>query len=169
AQGNLPSIDPNGVVVANHPNNAPSVLYTAAQRPPGDPRGVDVRGQTLRLAANALCAGTGLAGIATTAECPTNVPLGTFEYSFRVPRTNERRPDGRFTTNSLVSNAAWSYYQGLQVEWVKKLSRGLNFSLAYTFSKTIDTTSEATALGNAGDSNQNGNSARNARGLSLFH
>src|SRR5262249_48951496 len=33
----------------------------------------------------------------------------------------------------------------------------------------IDTTSEATALGNAGDSNQNGNSARISRGLSLFH
>jgi len=41
--------------------------------------------------------------------------------------------------------------------------------MAYTFSKSIDTTSEATALGNAGDSNQNGNSARLARALSLFH
>ncbi len=169
AQGNLPSIDPSGVLVANHPNNAPSVLYTAAQRPPGDPRAFDVRGQVIRLAANALCAGTGLAGIGPTAECPTSVPLGNLEYSFRVPRTNERRPDGRFTTNLLVSNAAWSYYHGLQVEWIKKLSRGLNFSMAYTFSKSIDTTSEATALGNAGDSNQNGNSSRNARALSLFH
>ena len=47
AQGNLPSNDPNGVLVANHPNNAPTVLYTAAQRPAGDPRAVDVRGQVI--------------------------------------------------------------------------------------------------------------------------
>jgi hypothetical protein len=33
----------------------------------------------------------------------------------------------------------------------------------------MDTTSEATALGAAGDTNQNGNSARTSRGLSLFH
>ena len=169
AQGNLPRVDPGGVLVQNHPNNAPTVLYTAAQRPAGDPRGVDVRGQVLRLAANALCAGTGLAGIPTTPDCPVAVPLGNFEYSFRVPRTNERRPDGRFSTNLLVSNAAWSYYHGLQLEWTKKLSRGLNFQMAYTFSKSIDTTSEATALGAAGDSNQNGNAASIARALSLFH
>ncbi len=169
AQTNLPSIDPNGVLVVDHPNNAPVVLYTAAQRPPGDPRGVDVRGQVLHLASNALCAGTGLAGIAVTAECPSAVPLGNLEYSFRVPRTNERRPDPRFATNIAVSNASWSYYHGLQVEWTKKLSRGLNFQTSYTFSKAIDTTSEATGLGNAGDSNQNGNSAAISRGLSLFH
>ena len=169
AQGNLPSIDPAGVLVANHPNNAPTVLYTAAQRPAGDPRAVDVRGQVLRLAPNALCAGTGLAGIAVNAQCPVAVPLAPLEYSFRVPRTSERRPDGRFTTNLLVGNESWSYYHGLQVEWTKKLSKGLDFQMAYTFSKAIDTTSEATALGGAGDTNQTGNSSRNARALSVFH
>ena len=102
-------------------------------------------------------------------QCPVAVPIGPLEYSFRVPRTNERRPDGRFTTNLLVGNESWSYYHGLQVEWTKKLSKGLDFQTAYTFSKAIDTTSEATALGAVGDSNQTGNSSRDARGLSVFH
>jgi Carboxypeptidase regulatory-like domain len=153
AQDNLPLHDPvNGVLVANHPNN-PAAL----------------RGQVIKVAANAECAGTtGTTAIPFTAQCPVVVPIGALEYSLRVPRTNERRPDARYSTNLLVSNASWSYYQGLQVEWTKRLSKGLNFQTAYTFSKAIDTTSEATFVGAVGDTNQTGNSARNARGLSLF-
>jgi hypothetical protein len=67
-----------------------------------------------------------------------------------------------------VSNGSWSYYHGLQVEWTKRLSNNITFQAAYTFSKAIDTTSEATFVG-AGDSNQTGNDARSARGLSRFH
>jgi len=165
---NLPLVDPAGVLVSNHPNNAPAVLYTAAQRGPGDPRGVDVRGQTLRPAADIVCAGTGLAGIPTSTTCPVAVPLGALEYSRVVPRTNERRPDGLYTTNTQVSNASWSYYHGFQAELTKRLSHDLTFQASYTFSKSIDTTSEATAVG-AGDSNQTGNNARDARALSRFH
>ncbi|HEX7318022.1 MAG TPA: TonB-dependent receptor [Pyrinomonadaceae bacterium] len=165
---NLPLSDPSGVLVANHPNNAPAVLYTAAQRTAGDPRGVDVRGQMLRPAADVVCAGTGLPGIATSATCPVAVPLGPLEYSRLVPRINERRPNGLFSTNNVVSNGAWSYYHGLQLDWTKNLSHNFNFQAAYTFSKAIDTTSEATVVG-AGDSNQNGNNARAGRGLSRFH
>lgn len=168
AQDNLPLNDPSGVIVANHPNNAPSVLYSAANRPPGDPRAVDVRGQTLRPAANAQCAGTLLPGIAVTAQCPVAVPIGPLEYSVRLPRTNERRPDGRYTTNLIMYNGSWSYYHGLQAEWIKRLSRNLSFQMTYTWSKSIDTTSEATFVG-AGDTNQTGNSTRDARGLSRFH
>lgn len=154
AQGNLPVHDPvNGVFVANHPNNA------AAQR-----------GQVIRVAANAECAGTaGTTAIPFTTACPVVVPIGNLEYSLRVPRTNERRPDPRFATNTLVSNAAWSYYHGLQLEWIKKLGRGLSFQSTYTFSKSIDTTSETTAVGAVGDTNQTGNNSRDARALSLFH
>ncbi|HEV2837668.1 MAG TPA: TonB-dependent receptor, partial [Pyrinomonadaceae bacterium] len=150
---NLPLHDPvNGVLVANHPNNP-----------------ANLRGKVIRLAADFRCAGTaGTTAIPFTAECPVVVPIGEFEYSFRVPRTNERRPDGRYGTNLAVSNAAWSYYHGLQVEWTKRLSRNLNFFAGYTWSKAIDTTSEATFVG-TGDSNQNGNSARDARALSRFH
>jgi hypothetical protein len=169
ALDNLPLHDPvGGVLVANHPNNAPAALYTAAQRAAGDPRGVDVRGQLLRPAADIACAGTGLSGVATNAQCPVAVPLGPLEYSLRVPRTNERRPNGLYTTNLAVSNSSWSYYHGLQAEWNKRLSHNLNFQMAYTWSKAIDTTSEATAVG-AGDTNQTGNDPRAARGLSRFH
>jgi hypothetical protein len=133
---------------------------------------VDVRGQVLHLAANAQCAGTGLAGVGTTTQCPVAVPLGNFEYSVRVPRTNERRPDPRFSTNTFVSNNAWTYYNGLQATWAKRLSKGLTFQAAYTWSKAIDTTSEATNLGvsasSGGDSNITGNSAQVSRGLSHF-
>ncbi len=169
SQGNLPVNDANGVLVANHPNNAVAVLYpTFSSLPMTDPRRVDVRGQVLRPAADIQCAGTGLSGIAVNATCPIAVPIGPLEYSFRLPRFNERRPDGQFTTNSLVSNASWSYYHALQIELTKRLSHGLNFQIAYTFSHAIDTTSEATFLG-AGDSNQNGNNARISRGYSRFH
>ncbi|MGH9900806.1 MAG: hypothetical protein ACRD68_03100, partial [Pyrinomonadaceae bacterium] len=153
AQDNLPVHDPvNGVLVANHPNN-PAAL----------------RGQRIRLAADAQCAGTaGTTAIPFTALCPVVVPIGALEYSHRVPRTNERRPDGRYSTNLFVSNASWSYYHGMQIEWNKKYSRGLTFQASYTWSKSIDTTSEATFVG-AGDTNQTGNRSRDARGLSRFH
>ena len=150
---NLPLHDPvNGVLVANHPNNP-----------------ANLRGKVIHLANDFLCAGTtGTTAAPFTAQCPVVVPIGEFEYSFRVPRTNERRPNGLYGTNLAVSNGAWSYYHGMQVEWTKRLSRNLNFQAAYTWSKAIDTTSEATAVG-AGDTNQNGNDARAGRGYSRFH
>lgn len=153
ALNNLPVHDPvNGVLVANHPNNP-----------------ANLRGQVIRLASDFQCAGTtGTTAAPFTAQCPVVVPIGALEYSFRVPRTNERRPNGLFGTNVAVSNGAWSYYHGMQLEWIKRLSRNLNFQAAYTWSKAIDTTSEATFVG-AGDSNQNGNNTRDARALSRFH
>ena len=153
ALDNLPLHDPvNGVLVPNHPNNP-----------------ANLRGHVIKLATDFLCAGTtGTTAAPFTAQCPVVVPIGEFEYSFRVPRTNERRPNGLYGTNLAVSNAAWSYYHGMQLEWTKRLSRNLNFQAAYTWSKAIDTTSEATFVG-TGDSNQNGNNARDARALSRFH
>lgn len=166
--GNLP-ISPldQAVVVVNHPNNAPEVLYTAANRPPGDPRAVDVRGQTLRVAADPVCAGTGLAGLPTNATCPVAVPIAPNEISFRVPRTNERRPDGRYNSTIIITPTAWSYYHGLQIEWNKKLSKGLFVQTSYTWSKSIDTNSEATSFG-TGDSNNLGPNTRSARALGRF-
>lgn len=147
---NLPTHDPvNGVFVLNHPNNA------AAQR-----------GQVIRLAADAFCAGTTAATVSTA--CPNVVAIGNLEYSRVVPRINERRPDPRYGTNIIVNNGAWSYYHGMQLELIKKFSHGFNFSAAYTWSKSLDTNSEATAVG-TGDNNQNGNDARVSRGFSRFH
>ena len=153
ALDNLPVHDPvNGVLIANHPNNP-----------------ANLRGKVIKLASDFQCAGTtGTTTAPFTAQCPVVVSIGEFEYSFRVPRTNERRPNGLYGTNLAVSNGAWSYYHAMQLEWTKRLSRNLNFQAAYTWSKSIDTTSEATAVGN-GDSNQNGNNARDARSLSRFH
>jgi hypothetical protein len=149
-QDNLPAHDPvNGVRVPDHPNN-PAAL----------------RGQIIRLAADAQCAGTTAATVSTL--CPVPVTLGAFEYSRITPRTNERRPNGKFGTNLLIGNGSWSYYNALQVEYTKRLSSGLSFQAAYTWSKAIDTTSEATAL-NVADSNFNGPSSRISRGYSLFH
>lgn len=150
---NLPNHDPvNGVFVLNHPNNA------AAQR-----------GQTIRPAVNVFCAGTLTASsIPATAQCPVMVPIGNLEYSLRVPRTNERRPNPLNSTNLQVSNGSWSYYNGLQIELSKRLSQNVNFQVAYTWSKAIDTTSEASFVG-TGDSNILGNDARVSRGYSRFH
>jgi hypothetical protein len=157
--GNLPLSPLAGpVTVVDHPLNAPTVA--------GHP---DLRGKVIdRVATNVQCAGTGMPGIGLTATCPVAVPLGDNEISLRVPRTNERRPDPRYGTNTIISNEAKSWYDGLQIEWVKRLSAGLQFTMSYTRSRSEDTTSEATFVG-AGDSNQLGPNARFARGLSRFH
>ena len=157
--GNLPLSPLNGpVTVVNHPNNAPAAGFP------------DLRGQVIdRIAADAACAGTGtLPGVTTNAACPNVVPIANNEISARVPRTNERRPDPLYTSNLLISNAAEAWYDGLEIEWVKRLSGGLQFQAAYTFSRSLDTNSEATFVG-AGDSNQNGPNSRYAKGYSRFH
>ena len=158
--GNLPVSPTNGqsIMVADHPNNAPLAGFP-------DLRGVVIN----RVAADVRCAGTGtLPGIAVTAACPDIVPIANNEISLRVPRTNERRPDPRYTTNLLISNGAEAWYDGLEIEWVKRLSHGLQFQAAYTFSRSLDTTSEATFVG-AGDTNQTGPNAQYAKGYSRFH
>ena len=159
ALDNLPvSPAERAITVVDHPNNAPAAGFP------------DLRGRTIdRIAADVNCAGTGvLPGIAVTAACPNVVPIGDNEISFRVPRTNERRPDPRFGTNLLVSNQAQSWYDGVQIEWTRRFSRGLWFQASYTGGLAEDTTSEATAVG-AGDSNQLGPDSRYARGYSRFH
>jgi Carboxypeptidase regulatory-like domain/TonB-dependent Receptor Plug Domain len=146
------------ITVVDHPNNAPAA---------GAP---DLRGRRIdRVAQDWRCAGTGfIPGQNVNATCPVPVPIADNEISLRVPRTNERRPDPRFTTNSVVSNDAASWYHGLQVEWSKAFSSGVWFDATYTWSKAIDDTSEATFVG-AGDTNALGTDKNFARGLSRFH
>lgn len=156
--GNLPLSPLDGpITVVDHPFNAPTGTFP------------DLRGKVIdRIAADVVCAGTGFYGLATTAQCPNAVPIADNEISLRVPRTNERRPDPRYTTNLLIANAAEAWYEGVEFEWVKRLSRGLQFQAAYTYSSSKDTTSEATAVG-GGDSNQNGPNAKYAKAYSRFH
>ena len=67
-----------------------------------------------------------------------------------------------------MANGAESWYQGVQIEWVKRYSGGTSFSVSYTRSVSEDTTSEATFVG-AGDTNQLGPNAKYAKGYSRFH
>src|SRR5262249_49343149 len=158
ALGNLPLSPLNGpVTVVDHPNNAPAAGFP------------DLRGKVIdRVAADVQCAGTGLPGLGVTVTCPVVVPIAGNEISLRVPRPNQRRPDPRYTSNLIVSNDAQSWYQGLQVEWVKRFRDGLQFTTSYTRSRSEDTTSEATFVG-AGDSNQQGPNVKFAKGYSRFH
>ena len=158
ALGNLPLSPLNGpVTVVDHPNNSPAAGFP------------DLRGKVIdRLAANLQCAGTGLPGLGTNAACPVAVPIADNEISLRVPRTNERRPDPRYTSNLIVSNDAKSWYHGLQIELIKRLGDGLQFTTSYTRSRSQDTTSEATFVG-TGDSNQQGPNVAFAKGYSRFH
>ena len=157
--GNLPLSPLYGPVkVVDHPFNAPAAGWP------------DLRGKVIdRIAADVLCAGTGfLPNVNTNATCPNPVPIADNEISARVPRTNERRPDPRYSTNLIISNAAEAWYDGLEIEWVKRTSMGLQFQAAYTYSKSQDTTSEATFVG-AGDSNIMGPNAKYTKGYSRFH
>ena len=99
------------------------------------------------------CAGTGfVAGITVNATCPNPVPIAANEVSIRVPRTNERRPDARYTTNLTVANLAKSWYDAGQLEWETGLVHGFSGRATYTFSKALDSGSEATSVG-TGDVN----------------
>jgi hypothetical protein len=117
---------------------------------PSDPRSKFV------VAGDWQCAGTGTvvagATIAKTTACPNVVPIADNEISLRVPRTNDRRPDARYTTNLVVANIGKSWYNAGQIEWESGVHAGFDGRLTYTYSKATDTGSEATAVG-AGDIN----------------
>jgi hypothetical protein len=94
------------------------------------------------------CAGTGtVAGVATNATCPNIVPIAANEVSLRVPRTNERRPDARYTDVRIVDNFAQSWYHAGQLEWETGEYHGFAGRMTYTFAKAIDTGAEATDQG----------------------
>jgi hypothetical protein len=97
------------------------------------------------------------------------VPHGYISLS--QPRSQERRPNPLFSRNVNLQNFGWSYYHALNVKLSKRFSQGLSFNLIYTFSKSIDTGSEATFTGvdtNA-PSSKKGGAAASLRGLSGFH
>jgi hypothetical protein len=88
--------------------------------------------------------------------------------SLQQPRTDARRPDGRYGTILETSNAAWSYYNALQLQYTQRTKHGLTLQASYSWSKNIDTGSEATYVG-TGDTNaavSEFQSARAMRGLS---
>ena len=129
---NLPIDDPAGVLVPVSSLNG------------------SLSGVTVHRAADFMCAGT----TATTknAQCPNVVPIAANEYSVRVPLANQRRPDPRYTTNFEITGRGKSWYNGGQLEWESAPMHGFLGRFTYTYSKTIDNGSEATAVG-AGDIN----------------
>jgi len=89
--------------------------------------------------------------------------------SINAARVNERRPDPAYNRNYGLRNFSWTYYQGLITKFTKRSTRGLWLTAAWTWSKTIDTGSEATYTGvDYYNPNGKGNAARSLRGLSSF-
>jgi hypothetical protein len=72
----------------------------------------------------------------------TNPPPGYI--SAAQPRTNQRRPDPRYSSVYIISNGSWSYYNALRIRLEKRYSSGLQWQLSYSFSKSIDTGSDVT-------------------------
>jgi hypothetical protein len=71
-------------------------------------------------------------------------PTGTSAVS---ERTAERRPDPTNGRNVLLSNFARTYYNAMSMRVTKANSKGLTLSGSWTWSKTMDTGSEATFTG----------------------
>ena len=94
------------------------------------------------------CAGTGtVAGVARNAACPNDVPIAANEVSLRVPRTQERRPDQRYSDVRIVDNFAQSWYHAGQLEWELGDYHGFGGRMTYTFGKALDTGAETTDQG----------------------
>ncbi len=88
--------------------------------------------------------------------------------SLTQPRTAARRSNGAYGSFLEVSNASWSYYNAMQLSYTQRAFRGLNMQVNYTWSKNIDTGTEATSVG-TGDINaavSQFQSAASLRGLS---
>jgi len=116
-----------------------------APAPPG------TQGATWVVAQDWQCAGTGTvvngATVAKTTACPNVVPIAPNEVSLRVPRTDERRPDSRYSDVRIVSNLAQSWYHAGQLEWETGEYHGFSGRMTYTYGKALDTGAETTDQG----------------------
>jgi Carboxypeptidase regulatory-like domain len=74
-----------------------------------------------------------VATICPAAPCPAGYPAGAFYYPANAPLAN----------NAVANTTQWfsegvSSYHGLEVDVNRRMTRGLQFRGAYTFSKTLD-------------------------------
>jgi hypothetical protein len=127
-------------------------------------------GATWVVAHDWLCAGTGTTGIPVNATCPTAVPIAANEVSLRVPRTNERRPDARYSDVRVVDNLAASWYHAGQLEWETGEYHGFTGRMTYTYGKALDTGAETTdqGVGDVGVFPQRPGTLQYAKGFSRF-
>jgi hypothetical protein len=85
------------------------------------------------------------------------------------PTGTTNRIDPRFQAVTLLDSGANSNYHSLQVQAVRRFAKGLSFSAAYTWSKSIDNSSDALGvLLNEGAVAQNPFNNRDNRGPSAF-
>ncbi len=84
--------------------------------------------------------------------------------SLQQPRTQARRLDGRYGGILEVSNASWSYYNAMQLQYVQRSRAGMTLQAGYTWSSNIDTGSEATFVG-SGDHNATVSELESARSM----
>ncbi len=91
--------------------------------------------------------------------------------SLTTPRLNERRPDATLSRFVNLQNFGWSYYHAGTVKVTKRYSKGMSLNTFYTFSKSIDTGSEATstAVDTNAPASKKGGAAASLRALSAFH
>jgi hypothetical protein len=103
--------------------------------------------------------------IARNLNQPSQLPNGTLVRPFpTVSATSPIRPGAALGNITEVDSSANSNYNGLWVTLNKRMSRGLQFSASYTWSKSIDYNS----LNSQGVIVQDSNNIRNDRGLSDF-
>ena len=147
-----------------------NLLFYKFTNAPVMPAAPGTAGAAWVVAQDVRCAGTGGAGVPVNAACPVAVPIAPNEVSFRVPRTNDRRPDARYGDVRIVSNGTDSSYHAAQLEWELGEFHGFGGRATYTFGKALDYGSEATFVG-TGDVNgfpDRPGSQEYAYGLSRF-
>ncbi len=138
---------------------------------PVAPAAPGTAGATWVVAQDWQCAGTGtVSGINTNAACPNVVSIAPNEVSLRVPRTNERRPDARYSDVRVVDNLARSWYHAAQLEWETGEYHGFAGRATYTFGKALDTGAETTdqGVGDVGVFPQRPGTETYAKGPSRF-
>jgi hypothetical protein len=92
-----------------------------------------------------------------------------FTGSTGAPAGSSNRIDPRFNAVTLVESSANSNYHGLAVEVNKRMSRGYQFQVSYTWSKSIDDTSDVLGvLVNDAAPAQNPFDLANGRAVSQF-
>ena len=90
--------------------------------------------------------------------------------SLNSTQASLRRPDPTIGRNYYLSNFAFTYYNAMVIKLTKQMSNGLSFSGWWTWSKTMDTGSEATTTNT--DMNVpvgSVNPQQSLRALSAFH
>jgi len=84
--------------------------------------------------------------------------------SIAQPRTNNRRPDPRYSNVINIRNNAWTYFNAMRLSVTKRYSHNMHWRLSYTFGKTMDTGSDVTQ----GNPLSEFGAAISTRGLSDF-